>query len=54
MDEQGSVHIFVLVLIIIIIITIIVIIAWHFDTNPTRLSERSVFYRTDLREIPDP
>ena len=50
MDEQGSVHIFVLVL----IITIIVIIAWHFDTNPTRLSERSVFYRTDLREIPDP
>ena len=51
MDEQGSVHIFVLVL---IITTIIVIIAWHFDTNPTRLSERSVFDRTDLREIPDP
>jgi len=45
MDEQDSVHIFVLVLIIII---------WHFDTNPTLLSERSVFYRTDLRGIPDP
>ena len=44
MDEQGSVHIFVLVLIII----------WHFDANPTLLRERSVFYRTDLREIPDP
>ena len=46
MDEQDSVHIFFLILIIIIV--------WHFDTNPTLLSERSVFYRTDLREIPDP
>ena len=47
MDEQDSVHIFFLILIIIIVV-------WHFDTNPTRLSERSVFDRTDLREIPDP
>ena len=34
MDDQDSVHIFFLVL----------IITWHFDTNPTLLSERSVFY----------
>ena len=45
MDDQDSVHIFFLVLLI---------ITRHFDTNPTLLSERSVFYRTDLREIPDP
>ena len=46
MDEQDSVHIFFLVLIIVIL--------WHFDTNPTLLSERSVFNRSDLRGIPDP
>lgn len=48
MDEHDSVHIFFSFLII------VWIIVWHFDTDPTLLSERSVFYRTDLREIPDP